>query len=122
MTRAPRWTRAILWLLAPRDAVDDVLGDLEEAHRRRRGQHGAFAAQALGVVDTLDMAVALLRTRIDHVRQTRGPFVQDYKLAVRMLIKYPGLTIAGGLALAIAIGIGAAWFDLSGDLPAASAR
>ena len=32
--------------------------------------------------------------------------LQDYKLGVRMLLKYPGLTIAGGLALAIAIGIG----------------
>jgi predicted permease len=42
--------------------------------------------------------------------------VQDYKLGFRMLLKYPGLTIAGGLALAIAIGIGAAWYDLSGDL------
>jgi predicted permease len=31
-----------------------------------------------------------------------------------MLLKYPGLTIAGGLALAIAIGTGAAWYDVSG--------
>lgn len=38
--------------------------------------------------------------------------LQDYKLGVRMLLKYPGLTIAGGLALAIAIGIGAGWYDL----------
>ncbi|MGH9203058.1 MAG: hypothetical protein ACRD2A_17675 [Vicinamibacterales bacterium] len=30
-----------------------------------------------------------------------------------MLLKYPGLTIAGGLALAIAIGIGAGWYDLA---------
>jgi putative ABC transport system permease protein len=42
--------------------------------------------------------------------------VQDYKLGFRMLLKYPGLTIAGGLALAIAIGIGAAWYDLAGKL------
>lgn len=42
--------------------------------------------------------------------------VQDYKLGVRMLLKYPGLTVAGGLALAIAIGIGAAWFDLAGKM------
>ena len=42
--------------------------------------------------------------------------VQDYKLGFRMLLKYPGLTLAGGLALAIAIGIGAGWYDLSGDL------
>ena len=42
--------------------------------------------------------------------------LQDYKLGVRMLLKYPGLTIAGGLALAIAIGIGAGWYDLWGKL------
>ena len=33
--------------------------------------------------------------------------LQDYKLGLRMLLKYPGLTIAGGLALAFAIGVGA---------------
>src|SRR6185503_4253344 len=42
--------------------------------------------------------------------------MQDFKLAVRMLLKYPGLTIAGGLALAVAIGAGAAWYDLWGKL------
>ena len=49
----------------------------------------------------------------------------DVKLGVRMLLKYPGLTIAGGLALAIAIGVGAAWYDLNGDFmrpEAAAAR
>jgi len=34
--------------------------------------------------------------------------LQDYKLGIRMLLKYPGLTIAGGLALTIAITICAA--------------
>ena len=33
-----------------------------------------------------------------------------------MLKKFPGLTIAGGLALAIAIGVGAGWYDFSQDL------
>ncbi len=42
--------------------------------------------------------------------------LQDYKLGVRMLLKYPGLTIAGGLALAIAIGVGVGWYDLWGKL------
>jgi len=42
--------------------------------------------------------------------------LQDYKLGLRMLLKYPGLTIAGGLALAIAIGVGAGWYDLWGKL------
>ena len=40
----------------------------------------------------------------------------DVKLGLRMLVKYPGLTLAGGLALAIAIGIGAGWYDLTRDL------
>src|ERR1051325_1930730 len=42
--------------------------------------------------------------------------LQDYKLGLRMLLKYPGLTVAGGLALAVAIGVGAGWYDLSGTL------
>ena len=39
----------------------------------------------------------------------------DLKLGLRMLVKYPGLTIAGGLAIAIAIGLGAGWYDVSRD-------
>jgi putative ABC transport system permease protein len=42
--------------------------------------------------------------------------LQDYKLGLRMLLKYPGLTIAGGLALAFAIGVGAGTYDLLGKL------
>lgn len=42
--------------------------------------------------------------------------LQDYKLGLRMLLKYPGLTIAGGLALAIALAIGAGWYDFVGKI------
>jgi predicted permease len=42
--------------------------------------------------------------------------LQDYKLGLRMLLKYPGLTLAGGLALAVAIGIGAGCYDLVGKI------
>jgi predicted permease len=38
----------------------------------------------------------------------------DAKLGGRMLLKYPGLTLAGGLAIAIAIAIGAGWYDFTG--------
>lgn len=44
--------------------------------------------------------------------------LQDYKLGFRMLLKYPGLTVAGGLALAVAIGMGAGWYDLAGKIMA----
>ena len=40
---------------------------------------------------------------------------QDYKLGLRMLAKHPGLTLAGGIALAIAIGIGTGWYDVMHD-------
>jgi putative ABC transport system permease protein len=42
--------------------------------------------------------------------------LQDYRLGLRMLLKYPGLTLAGGLALAIAIGVGAGWYDIMGQV------
>ena len=45
-----------------------------------------------------------------------GHMLQDYRLGLRMLRKYPGLTLAGGLALAIAIGIGAGWYDVVGKV------
>jgi predicted permease len=113
----PRWTTLLLRLLAPREQVEDVLGDLEEAHHRRLSRHTARAARVLTAFEALDMAGALVRGRIDRFRIIRGSsMLQDYKLAFRMLLKYPGLTLAGGLALAIAIGLGAGWYDLSGDL------
>src|SRR5688572_25293295 len=41
---------------------------------------------------------------------------QDFKLGFRMLLKYPGLTLAGGLALAVAIGVGAGWYQAWGNI------
>jgi hypothetical protein len=39
---APRWSAALLrWLALPGEA-DDVLGDLEEAHRARLDRHGKW--------------------------------------------------------------------------------
>lgn len=39
----------------------------------------------------------------------------DVRLGVRMLARYKGLSLAGGLALALAIGLGAAWYDVVHD-------
>ena len=100
MTRSPFWARALLRCLAPRSEVDAVLGDLEE--------------RRFTVVETLDMAAALVRGRWSAFIKGSGT-VHDYKLGLRMLVKYPGLTIAGGLALAIAIAIGAGWYTFMGD-------
>jgi hypothetical protein len=43
-------------------------------------------------------------------------FALDAKLGVRMLIRYPGLTIVCSLAMAFAIAVGAGTFELVGDM------
>src|SRR5687768_2241069 len=115
--RSPWWARTLVRIIAPRGGADDVLGDLEESHLRRVKQHGAISARMLTTIDALDMAAAVARARVDAFRTNkRSSLMQDYKLGWRMLLKYPGLTLAGGLALAIAIGVGAGWYDITGDL------
>ena len=108
----PRWSVALLRALSSPGELDDVLGDLDEARRHRLWQRGGPARLATAI-DTLDMAMALVRARVIRARIHGSTLMQDYKLGLRMLAKYPGLTIAGGLALAIAIGVGAAWFDVT---------
>jgi putative ABC transport system permease protein len=117
VTGPPRWATALLRAVAPAGDVDDVIGDLEEAHRRRARDQSRLATTTLTALETLDMAAALLRARLFPPGiYGSSNMMQDYRLGLRMLVKYPGLTLAGGLALAIAIGIGAAWYDLSRDL------
>lgn len=116
MIQLPPWTAVLLRWLAPRGEADDVIGDLEEAHRRHLRRHGAAKARLLTVLELIDLSAALIRVRWARGRPKGIDMVQDYKLGVRMLLKYPGLTIAGGLALAIAIGIGAGWYDLTRDI------
>jgi len=43
-------------------------------------------------------------------------FSLDLKLGVRMLVKYPGLTVVGGLAMAFGIWFGAVTFHMFGIL------
>jgi predicted permease len=40
----------------------------------------------------------------------------DWKLGWRMLVKFPGLTVVGGLTLALTIGLGAGWFEITEQL------
>ena len=50
-------------------------------------------------------------------REMRRPIVMnwlDFKLGGRMLVKYPGLTIVGGLAMAFAILVGIVIFQFAG--------
>jgi predicted permease len=109
----PRWTAALLRRLAPRERVEDVLGDLEEGHRRRLARRGRAVAVLLTSLEALDLAAALLRARV----RARSAFSWlDLKLGLRMLVRYPGLTLVGGAAIAFAIWIGVVVFELTGQI------
>jgi putative ABC transport system permease protein len=51
-------------------------------------------------------------TREGHGFRWRGPSHSDLKLGVRMLVKYPALTIVGGVAMAFAICVGTVIFQM----------
>jgi hypothetical protein len=60
---APRWARSLLTRLADPERADEVVGDLEEAHARRRRRHSGPVAALITTLEALDLAVALLRAR-----------------------------------------------------------
>jgi putative ABC transport system permease protein len=105
---APRWGRALLRRLSPDGRENEILGDLDEAHGAHVRAKGPLMGGLVTALETLDMAFALLRLRRPAVAMS----VLDFKLGVRMLMRYPGLTVMGGLAIAFAICAGAATFEL----------
>lgn len=103
----PRLTRALLRHALPADVRDGISGDLEERLQRDRSRwryrRHAWALIARFAVDRSRHAGAeLMRLRFSHL---------DVRLGVRMLARYPGLSLVGGLALAMAIALGAAVFS-----------
>jgi predicted permease len=85
-----------------------LAGDLDEAHRSRVYQRGAVVAAILTSLEALDIAFMLLRRRV-RVPVPRLSWL-DLKLGVRMLVRYPVLTVVGATSLALAIALGAAAF------------
>lgn len=60
----PSWAVELLRRLASSDRAEDLLGDLEEAHRRRIQHRNRWIAEILTRLEALDMALALLRGRL----------------------------------------------------------
>ena len=105
---APRWATALLRRLAAPDEADVLIGDLEEAHRARVARRGAVVAALLTSLETADVTLMLLRKRVRLPRL--GLSGLDFKLGVRMLVRYPVLTLIGSGSLALAIAIGSTVF------------
>ncbi len=122
-----RWARAILARAARPEQRDEVVGDLEEAHRRRLARSGRVVAHVVSTLDALDMAFALWRLRLRRPsesaplvrgsRAVRAPISWlDFRLGLRMLVRYPGVTLVGGLAIAVSVAIGASLFQFTTEI------
>ena len=94
-----------------RDLDDEVAGHLAEAE-------ADYVARGLS---PREARYAALRdfggvTQVKQVhREMRGfTFMNwlDFKLGARMLVKYPGLTVVGGIAMAFAICVGLVVFQI----------
>jgi len=105
---APRWAAALLRRLGPPPDAEILVGDLEEAHRARVARRGATLASVLTWLEALDIAFMLVRRRLRLPRWSMSWL--DAKLAVRMLVRYPVLTLIGTGSLAAAIALGASAF------------
>jgi putative ABC transport system permease protein len=83
------------------------------------------AQKRLGDLGLIESECAML-LRAERRAEARSYFMKmswlDFRLGFRMLIKYPGLTIVGGLAIALAIAVSAFAFEfgtqvMAGKLP-----
>lgn len=104
----PRWATALLRLLAAAPEAEVLVGDLEEAHRERSARRGPALATLLTAFEALDIAFMLLRRRFRTPRWAMSWL--DVKLAGRMLVRYPVLTMISTVSLAAAIALGASAF------------
>jgi len=106
--------RLAAWLVrrsAPPDRAEDALGDLEEVHRLRVETRGPWLASALTVLEAVELAWASLLLRLRDSRAFPMSWI-DFKLGLRMLVNYPGLTLVGGLAVAFGIFVGAGCYEI----------
>ena len=114
--------RARLRLLAPRAAesrIDDEIRfhiemETQRLMRQQKLDHGEARRRALATFGGVQQHRQTLR-------EGRGTawfsgLSLDLKLGVRMLVKYPGLTLIGGLAMAFGIWFGAVTFQMFGLL------
>jgi predicted permease len=126
----PRLARRLLARALPADVRDDVSGDLEEVFRRRQESAGAFRARLWYWREALSFTVHFGRERLRGRPGAAGsgePVAGggrtparlswlDVKLGLRILAKYPGLTLISAVGIALAVALAASWFAFSQDL------
>ena len=112
-TRPPRLARAILSRLLPPDARRDVLDFLDDELETRRAV-SPVRARLWYWSQALSFAVRFSGERMRGLRHVFS--ATDAKLALRMLVRYPGLTLVGTLGMAVGIAIAAGMLSMLGAI------
>jgi len=106
----PALLRRLLELALPHEVREGIVGDLDEVYRSRRGTSGAITTTLWYAAQVLAITARFVPERIaDALPSSLG---LDLKLSLRMLAKYPLLTVVGGIAVTVAtaLGVGASEF------------
>ena len=99
--------RGLARLLVRGSDAPDILADLERLAVRESRQAGSrWRASFRYLRHTLASAVSVWRAR----GVGGGALTPDVRLALRMLVKNPLLSVVGGLGMAVAIAIGTGFF------------
>lgn len=121
--RPPRFARALLERALPAELREPVTADLDEIYGRRALRRGVARARWWYRAQALSFAFRFLWERLrertdggigERWRMMKVPAISalDFKLGIRMLRRYPGLSLIGGMALSVAIAIGVLTFEV----------
>jgi predicted permease len=111
--RPPALLRRLLEGSLPDDVRDGIIGDLDEVYHARLTRAGAGAARVWYAGQVLAISARFATERLGDALSSRGFSIGlDLKIGLRMLVKYPMLTLVGGIAITVAtaIGVGASEF------------
>jgi len=118
----------------PADVRDDIASDLGEVFQRHVQSRGLLRARMWYWLEVMTFSRRFLlerirervensvhsstssvarRSRVSRIARVTGASILDFKLGLRMLAKHPGLTLAGGLGMAVTIATGATLFHIA---------
>jgi len=108
-SKPPRLARWLLARVVPPDVRDEILGDVQEMFDRRTRSRGRPGAALWYWRQAFSFSWHFAAERLRGTDRSTGMSWIDLKLALRMLLRYPGLTVVSviGMAVAIAIATGA---------------
>ena len=119
----PHLARRLLSRALPDDAREHITGDLLEVYARRCARDGVARARLWYWMEAASFSAHFLLDRLRTRRPRRPiawgravPSALDVRLAIRMLVKFPGLSLVAVTGMAVAIAIGSGVFSLGAAL------